>query len=69
MAEQMMRLRLARVRRPRRDDPGGQQAGQREAGRYQHRHRRAVTESAVDGDQRRGHDSDAERRAALPGGG
>ena len=36
MAEQVVGLRIAGMRRTWRDDPGGQQAGQREAGRYQH---------------------------------
>jgi hypothetical protein len=52
MAEQMMRLRRMGVRRPRRDDPGREQAGQREASGDEHRHSGPVTGPAGDIDDR-----------------
>ena len=56
MAEQVLRLRRLRVRRPGRHDARREQAGQREAGGDEHRHRgmRVTDDHAVDGDERRG---------------
>ena len=61
--------RRGRVGRRGRYHPGREQAEQGEAGGDKHRYCSAVIGRAVDGDQRRGHDRHAERRAALSGGG